>query len=349
MTAIDLSEYIKLGQVPPELVNSVKLSVDSTFTPIFNKTPEFQGIDVLTKLDTFDGIVGVVTFVGDIAWSLSLGLNSELAAIISKKFFGMDIDYNSPDMGDMIGEFVNIIGGDVLARLDSINIKAEMSIPTATRGQDIAVLFSEKLPLKQLYFKCSGGNFWIKLAIDKHKHKSSKTDHSQLKDERYDMSEMNMGNEFNETYLDCVRQSIQTTFNTICEEQPKYLGSVDGHTLTNGIVGIISFLGGEKSWSIMLGFSKESALSIGKKFAGFKIEYESEDMGDVIGELANVVGGDIIARLDAMGIKADLSIPTIARGHEMEMLLSHNVTSLHQEYSLSLGNFWVKLALSKNS
>jgi chemotaxis protein CheX len=349
MTAIELSEYIKLGQVPPELVNSVKLSVNSTFAPIFNKTPDFNGVDIITKLDKFDGIIGVVSFVGDLAWSLSLGLNAELAAIISKKFFGMDIDYNGPDMGDMIGEFVNIIGGDVLARLDSINIKAEMSIPTATRGQDIALLFSEKLPLKQMHFKSPGGNFWIKLAIDKHKHKNQKFDHSQLKDERQDMSEINMGNEFTDAYVDCVKQSIQTTFNTICEEQPKFMGNVNGHTLTNGIVGIISLLGGDKSWSIMLGFSKESALTIGQKFAGFKIEYESEDMGDVIGELANVVGGDIIARLDAMGIKADLSIPTIARGHEMEMLLSHNVTSLQQEYSLSLGKFWVKLAVSKNN
>lgn len=346
--SIELKEYVEEGQIPPSLINSVKQAVDSTFKSMLNNAPAYHGTDTITKLDSFDGIIGVISFVGDLSWSLSMGFHKEMSIMIAKTYFGMDIDYLSEDMGDVVGEFVNILAGDVVARLDAIDFKAEMSIPTVTRGYNIELLFSEKLPIKQMLFNHSGGDFWIKLAIDKH-------DNRQLPKSKNTYEGNEMAHEttvktahITASQIDCVKQAIITTFNSICEEEPQYIETKENGTTFDGIVGIISFVGEEKTFSLMLGFSRQSAIDIGFKFAGFEIDYNSEDMGDVIGELANVVGGDVIARLDAIGMKADLSIPTIARGHEMQMLLSHNVSSFKMNYSLSIGDFWVKLATLKD-
>jgi CheY-specific phosphatase CheX len=59
-----------------------------------------------------------------------------------------------------------------------------------------------------------------------------------------------------------------------------------------GVVGLISFVG-DVTWSLAMMFPQKAAESLALKFAGFEIEYESADMGVVVGEIANVLAGVI--------------------------------------------------------
>jgi CheY-specific phosphatase CheX len=113
------------------------------------------------------------------------------------------------------------------------------------------------------------------------------------------------------------------------------------------MVGIIAVIG-DVSWSLSLAFSSETAVRIAKKFAGFEIEYDSADMADVVGELANVLAGDVVARLDELGIKAALSLPTVARVSDLKLSEPGAVESLRLKYSTSEGTFLVGLAVGKS-
>jgi len=94
----------------------------------------------------------------------------------------------------------------------------------------------------------------------------------------------------------------------------------------------------------VLGLPRETAKAVTAKFAGFEIDYDGPDMGDVVGELANVVAGDAAGRLEARGIRADLSLPTVARGNDVEMIQQDNTMSRLVHFECTGGNFWVKIS-----
>ena len=44
-----------------------------------------------------------------------------------------------------------------------------------------------------------------------------------------------------------------------------------------------------------------------------------EEVHDVVGELSNMIGGDLKSRLCDVGLTCELSIPTITSGRELEL------------------------------
>ena len=89
--------------------------------------------------------------------------------------------------------------------------------------------------------------------------------------------------------------------------------------------------------------------AIVRKFAGFDIPFDSADMGDAIGELVNVLAGDIVARLHTVGKKAQMSLPTIMRGQNIEMFLSASSPEIMRGFDSKEGSFWYKLGVAKSS
>ena len=85
------------------------------------------------------------------------------------------------------------------------------------------------------------------------------------------------------------------------------------------------------------------ATALGPVFAGFGVPYESEDMGDMIGELTNVLAGVVIGELAKEQFHAQMAFPTVARGHESGLFLPKNHAEQRLCFSSSVGKFWVKI------
>ncbi len=147
--------------------------------------------------------------------------------------------------------------------------------------------------------------------------------------------------------VDVTRDSIFSIFNTIFGAEPKLESDVDGKNLGDGVVGIISFMG-DANYIIMLALPKNSAIAMASKFCGFDIDYDSPDMGDVVGELSNVLAGDIIARMNKEGLKITMSLPTIMRGHDVEPLLPRGLPLEKLGFSMEEGAFMLKIAGAKS-
>lgn len=146
---------------------------------------------------------------------------------------------------------------------------------------------------------------------------------------------------------DVTRDSILSIFNTIFGSEPKLEGLENERTLGDGVVGIISFMG-DVNYIIMLALPKDSAKAMASKFCGFEIDYDSPDMGDVVGELANVLAGDIVARMAKEDFKVGMSLPTIMRGHDVEPLLPRGLPLEKLQFSMTEGPFMLKIAGAKS-
>jgi len=144
----------------------------------------------------------------------------------------------------------------------------------------------------------------------------------------------------------CVTGSVASIFNTIFGAVPESQESDDGRKIGDGVVGIISFVG-DASWILMLAMPKESAETLAEKFCGFKVEYDSPDMGDVIGELANVMAGDIVARMGEQGVKIAMSLPTVLRGHDVEPFMPRGMPDKKIHYSVIGKGLMIKMAVAR--
>ncbi len=345
---------VKTTQFPRHFLERIRESMNHTFSSFSDSGLKFLGFDY--NQSPFNGIVGIISLVGDISCSIAIGLSRELGAAVAEKFIGFPVDYDSEDMADLIGELINIIGGDLGTQLANDGINVELSLPAATRGNPLQFIVPEKNLTVRLVFNCPNGEFWVDVALNQQAETMSHTkeliEHKEKKEEQetVDMIDATAtdGIPFSPAEIDAMKQSVLKCFHSMTGENIEFIGFNDDNLPFNGIVGIVSMVGQNQTWSLMFGFSPEAAVRIGGKFAGFEIDYDSDDMGDVIGELANVVAGDAMTQLDALGIKVDLSIPTIARGRDMNMLLAKDIAKMHYNFRTSTDKFWMKLATERH-
>jgi len=140
-------------------------------------------------------------------------------------------------------------------------------------------------------------------------------------------------------HFDCVGEAACGVLKTACslslvphEEEASVCPEV--------VIAIISLVG-QVEWSLFIGLPKATAIGLAAKFAGFEIPYDSPDMGDAVGELANLLAGDVKARLDARGVKADISLPTVLRAQDIHVLIQRNSPSQKSCYRSELGPMWI--------
>jgi CheY-specific phosphatase CheX len=117
-------------------------------------------------------------------------------------------------------------------------------------------------------------------------------------------------------------------------------------TNTEVVIAIISLVG-QVEWSVFIGLPRATASALAAKFAGFEIPFESPDMGDAVGELANIIAGDVKARLDSRGVKADISLPTVIRAQDIHVLVQRNAHTMRNCFQSEVGPLWVGVTAGK--
>lgn len=122
------------------------------------------------------------------------------------------------------------------------------------------------------------------------------------------------------THGECVPQAAVDILNMTCQASALQDPAVDEAVLNNGAMLVVISLVGDVNWSVFLGIPRDTAVQLAAKFAGFEIPFDSPDMGDAVGELGNIFGGDVKAKLDAKGVRVELSLPSVTRGEALHML-----------------------------
>ncbi len=108
---------------------------------------------------------------------------------------------------------------------------------------------------------------------------------------------------------------------------------------TDMIIALISIVG-DVDWAVFIGLPAQTATSLAMKFAGFEIPFDSPDMGDAVGEMTNILAGQVKALLDAKGVNADISLPSVMRAKGIHLLIQKGGQCLKRCYESPLGQFW---------
>ena len=115
-------------------------------------------------------------------------------------------------------------------------------------------------------------------------------------------------------------------------------------TFSDGITGLIGLAGTVKG-VMAVHLPSPVALAITGNFLGMEVTEINDDVEDAIGEIANMLGGNIKTILSEKGRDIDLSLPSTISGKDYEFQTSKNAERTIVKFSSESGDFFVELQL----
>jgi chemotaxis protein CheX len=98
-----------------------------------------QGDDDSPRPSVLTGVTGSVCLSGKANGVVYTAFPIPLAEVVAKNVLGTS-DLNDGDVSDVIGEFTNMITGNLKSQLCDLGYPCQLSIPTVMRGVDISVV-----------------------------------------------------------------------------------------------------------------------------------------------------------------------------------------------------------------
>ncbi len=121
-----------------------------------------------------------------------------------------------------------------------------------------------------------------------------------------------LNSEVIQVFVESVKNTICTmTTLSITTGKPYVDSLLQVQTEIAGVVGITS---DENRGSLILSFSKAAILEIHNEMLGEAETELSQSVGDVVGEISNMIYGTSKSKLNTIGYNLQMSIPTIVRG-----------------------------------
>jgi chemotaxis protein CheX len=81
----------------------------------------------------------------------------------------------------------------------------------------------------------------------------------------------------------------------------------------SGVIG----LSGDVVGSVIVGFTRSSAMQIASAFAGTRLEIGTADFADAVGELANMIAGGAKAKFEGLDVSIGCPSVVVAPSHEI--------------------------------
>ena len=114
----------------------------------------------------------------------------------------------------------------------------------------------------------------------------------------------------------------------------------------DSITGIVGLAGTHKG-CLAIHLPHKVAMTITSNFLGMDVEEINADVEDAVGELANMLGGNVKSILSGKGRDIELSLPTTVSGHEYDFQPTQEVERHLIQFDGDAGSFCVELQLEK--
>ncbi len=116
--------------------------------------------------------------------------------------------------------------------------------------------------------------------------------------------------------------------------------------MKNSITGMVGLAGTHKGM-LAVHFPNSLALAITTSFLGMEVEQVNEDVQDAIGEIANMLGGNVKTILSDKGRDIQLSLPSTISGEEYSFMSQNEVDQIVLPFKAPAGVFFVELELER--
>jgi len=300
---------------------------------------EWVPFKISDKAPKGDVLIGVMPLAGELPCQIRIVCRPSLIQTLAKHFFATEIDNLLDDLFDIIGEFVNVVAGQYTNSETAHRHKLELTLPTTMRARDIVFSTPSNQQEKWAIFRIPDGEFSCGITRTEKKPQENPAEPADTSS-HFKWTTLP---DFLETVTETVAASVSETLAEACSWKEIAHVRTDMIPTADAIAGILGF-GGTASWQLRMVFHEHEAYRMASSFIGFELAPdETDDIRDAIGEIVNVVAGDIAARLQNLDIEAMLSIPTVMSGEELCMAIGKGQIAQHLLMATPAGSFWCEI------
>jgi chemotaxis protein CheX len=120
-----------------------------------------------------------------------------------------------------------------------------------------------------------------------------------------------------------------------------------GEPVVNGVIdsnlSSILGLGGDIKGLLGIHCPEQTAKRITGELLGIEVETMDDDVNDAIGEIANMIAGNLKIAFEKNGINTQLAIPTTVTGKSYKTSRPQQAYCITVPFSLDDSDFWVEL------
>jgi len=108
-------------------------------------------------------VSAIIGFSGDATGCVVLSFPRDVACRAAGTFAGVELDADSPDLVDALGELANMVAGN--AKKDFEGVRISISLPSVIVGRDHSVAQSRMVPRLVIPCRSRLGDFFVEVAM----------------------------------------------------------------------------------------------------------------------------------------------------------------------------------------
>lgn len=257
-------------------------------------------------------MVGFVSLAGKVNGSVSVRVSRTMAKMMSAGMLGMAIDEIESDeeVRDVLREVCNIIAGGLKSNFCDAGLTCEISTPSITTGNNFEIQTLNMERYEKFVFTSGGEAVQVEIAV-KFLGEDESDLHSILKLKKIDISRFQRLD-----IISSVGDSIIELFDTMLSYEVDLSDRTPFQQLEDfRVMGAVDFAGGVHG-SIQFQVSKTFARMITAGMLGqdFEEVQEIDMVKDVIGEMTNILAGNLKAAFCDTGLDCQISTPALTVG-----------------------------------
>lgn len=260
-------------------------------------------------------IAGSISFAGEIAGNMMVQVTEDFAAVMTAEMLGMEVDEieGEDEIKDVILEVCNIVAGNLKSTLNDSGLSCVMSTPTLTMGKNFDIKTLNMARYEKFTFRCQGQNFLVEVCLKAAEDASPEVLKRLTSIDISKFERLDIISSAGDTVIELFDMMLSMKLDLSDLESVQDIEGV--RTL-----GMINFAG-EVMGSLNLQLSHTFARIITSKMIDKPLEEvkEEEEIKDVIGELCNIVAGNLKSGFCDSGLKCEISPPSITVGDDFRI------------------------------
>jgi flagellar motor switch protein FliN/FliY len=301
-----------------DLQSHISASVVETFATML--TLEIQPVEVEPPPGSgVPRMVGTLNFAGNVSGIFNVQTTIDFGRLMASGLLGMEPEEVDPasDIRDLLAEITNIVGGNLKSALNDAGHACILSTPSITYGSDFSIKSLSMDRFARFAFQHADHALIVEVGLkavagaDGGIDLSSPDAMSRLPD--VDIKKLNALD-----YKTRLSAAVVNVFDTMLSLTLEPVEAVESSSLT-GIRDVSSVcFAGDATGIVSVHVPEDLARIMAANMLGMEPE-EIEGHGeiqDLLGELANIVGGNLKSALTDAGLRCALSTPSFTTGSD---------------------------------
>ncbi len=265
-------------------------------------------------------VVGAVNFAGDVQGLITFDVSASFSKRMAASMMGIEVDEIESDdeVKDLLGEVSNIIGGNLKSAFTDAGLDCSISTPSITLGSDFTIKSLNMDNFQRFAFRYEDHRIFVEVGL-----KFQKADAGAAPGET--AAEAALPKNFEAIARMDLRSAAADSLVEVCDTMLSMEVAVieeapPAEKSENYLVGSVNFTG-EIMGIVSIGVPDALARRMTASMLGIEIdEIESDDeIKDLLGEISNIVGGNLKSSLTDAGIACRLSPPAITIGTDFRI------------------------------